>query len=189
MQSEDERLRNDNKNLAAAFREKSRKQQQTQELYDRLKRKEMTAATQSAAFDSVDDVLGALSSRREIGPTAGSQHIQATAQAQEQPRFQPFDAGFNGAKQSNFHQRRESNHSQGSGGMMPPPPPPPRRPVGHEMNGFSGGRSTVLSFCIDRVSQYSSKSNAFQSSNSSRSSGSFSRSFANWNPRLWWVTQ
>ena len=58
VQSEHDRLREENAQLVAALREKTRKHQQTQELYDRLKRKEITAATQSAAFNSVDEALG-----------------------------------------------------------------------------------------------------------------------------------
>ena len=52
------KFREENAQLAAALREKTRKQQQTQELYDRIKRKEMAAVTQSAAFNSVDEALG-----------------------------------------------------------------------------------------------------------------------------------
>ena len=57
MEVEQEKLKTDKANLAAALREKARKHQQTHELYERLKRKEMAAATKIAAFDSVDDVL------------------------------------------------------------------------------------------------------------------------------------
>lgn len=141
---ENERLKNDNTKLVAAFREKSRKHQQTQELYDRLKRKEMTAATQSAAFDSVDEVLGAVSNTVGIGPLTGSHEIHSVQQAPDYRPFQAFDASLNGAK---FHQRRDSNHSQGSGGGMPPPPL--RRSLGNE-TGFSGGKSSVptLGQCV-----------------------------------------
>ncbi|KAL8830451.1 MAG: hypothetical protein Q9170_005734 [Blastenia crenularia] len=63
LQIDREKLQSENNSLVSAFREKSRKHQQTQELYDRLKRKEMTAATQSAAFESVDEVLGNINGR------------------------------------------------------------------------------------------------------------------------------
>ena len=134
IKAENERLRNDNTSLVAAYREKSRKHQQTQELYDRLKRKEMTAATQSAAFESVDDVLGAIANRRGAGPPLASQ-------PQEQPRFQPFDPNFNSTRPSDIHQRRESFHSQNSGGVMPPPPV--RRPNVPEMKELNGGKSNL----------------------------------------------
>ena len=57
MEVEHEKMKADKANLAAALREKARKHQQTHELYERLRRKEMAAATQSAAFDTADDVL------------------------------------------------------------------------------------------------------------------------------------
>lgn len=56
MQMDQDKLKSENTNLVLSLRDKQRKHQQTQELYDRLKRKEMVAATQSAAFDSVDEV-------------------------------------------------------------------------------------------------------------------------------------
>ena len=52
MKVDQEKLKADNSTLANALREKTRKHQRTQELYDRLKRKDMTAATQHAAYDS-----------------------------------------------------------------------------------------------------------------------------------------
>lgn len=59
MQIEHDKLKSENLNIMSALREKTRKQQTTQELYDRLKRKEMSAATQSAAFDTADELLNA----------------------------------------------------------------------------------------------------------------------------------
>lgn len=59
MQIEHDKLKSENLNIMSALREKTRKHQQTQELYDRLKRKEMSAATQSAAFDTADELLSA----------------------------------------------------------------------------------------------------------------------------------
>lgn len=112
MQLEQDRLKADNQNLATAFREKARKHQQMQELYDRLKRKEMTAATQSAAFESVDDSLRNAPGR----PVFGTRN-------QGLRDFHPFSVDHNGIEQVHTHQRSGSTHSQGSGGMMPPPPP------------------------------------------------------------------
>jgi hypothetical protein len=54
-----EKLKQDNQTLFSALREKNKKYQQTQELYDRLKRKEIATTTQNAAFNSVDDILQA----------------------------------------------------------------------------------------------------------------------------------
>ncbi|MCJ1230733.1 hypothetical protein MMC12_007407 [Toensbergia leucococca] len=132
IQVDQDKLKNDNTNLVAAFREKSRKHQQTQELYDRLKRKEMTAATQSAAFDSVDEVLGSVASSRQ--GNLGTSHYphnhayQSDSRAQGQRDFPQFPLDHNGVEQLHTHQRSGNNGSGGSGGMMAPPPP--RRAAG-----------------------------------------------------------
>lgn len=129
MQVDQDRLRNENTNLVAAFREKSRKHQQTQELYDRLKRKEMTAATQSAAYQSVDEVLGS------VGNRVGSEHPVGMSQYPNTGRApgqgQPFLYHDNGDNAEQGYNRGHSNsngsNENGKGGMMPPPP---RRPQG-----------------------------------------------------------
>ena len=66
----------------------------------------MTAATQSAAFESVDDVLGNVSGRTNHGRQQGHP---------ERSQY-PYDPS-----QHFGHQRDGSNGSGGSGGMMPPP--------------------------------------------------------------------
>ena len=112
MQIDQDRLKQENTQLVAAFREKSRKHQQTQELYDRLKRKEMTAATQSAAFESVDEVLGNVSNQQRF--VSPQHHTRARAQ-------RDFHVDHNGVEKVHTHQRSGSSNS---GGMMPPPPFP-----------------------------------------------------------------
>ena len=185
MQAENERFRNDNVNLVAAFREKSRKHQQTQELYDRLKRKEMTAATQSAAFESVEDVIGTVSDRGGMGTLAGSHQTLSTQQAPEQRRLPPFETGLNAPTLSNLHRRQASNHSSGSGGIMPPPPL--RRPVGHKANGLDRGKrsSTTLAQSLTALS----KSNTVQSSNPPRACRPFARSLADIYKQINWHRQ
>lgn len=121
MQVDQDRLKVENTNLVAAYRDKSRKNQQTQELYDRLKRKEMTAATQSAAFDSVDEVLGSVSSRQGHGPSATSHVYQPNPKPQGQRDFVRFPVDHNGVEQLHSHQRSGSTGSRGSEGRMPPP--------------------------------------------------------------------
>ena len=112
-----DKLKTDNTSLMSALREKSRKQQQTQELYDRLKRKEMTAATQSAAYDSVDNVL------QSVSRSTDSQLRHAVNGLTQYPlEHNPMD-------HRGVHHRHGSNGSGGNGGgggrMMPPPPLPP----------------------------------------------------------------
>ncbi|KAL8656323.1 MAG: hypothetical protein Q9226_002709 [Calogaya cf. arnoldii] len=130
MQIDQEKLQAENTNLVQAFREKSRKHQQTQELYDRLKRKEMTAATQSAAFESVDDVLGNVGSRASHG-RAPQQSLLSKQQGQHDTSQYPYDPG-----QGFGHQRDGSTGSGGSGGVMPPPPL--RRPAAFGNHMFGG---------------------------------------------------
>lgn len=59
MQADQDSFRRKNEELAQALREKTRKHLQTQELYDRLKRKGMLGQVQSAAFDAVDHTIQA----------------------------------------------------------------------------------------------------------------------------------
>lgn len=120
LQIDREKLQSENTSLVAAFREKSRKHQQTQELYDRLKRKEMTAATQSAAFDSVDEVLGGVAGRSGQNRPLQQSFIPRPQGQRDFSQYQ-YDSG-----QDLGHQRDGSNGSAGSGGMIPPPP---RRPT------------------------------------------------------------
>jgi E3 ubiquitin-protein ligase CCNP1IP1 len=74
MHMDHDKLKADNIALLNVLREKTRKQQQTQELYDRLKRKQMAMATQSAAFESVDEVLQNASRAQ---PASWNQHEQS----------------------------------------------------------------------------------------------------------------
>lgn len=138
MQIDQDRLKNENRDLVAAYREKSRKHQQTQELYDRLKRKEMTAATQSAAFDSVDEVLGNVSSQPRF---SNPQHNSAVPRSQAQRGFVPTQVDHNGTEQVHSHQRSGSANSGRSGGMMPPPPLP--RPGAANGSSFGFGKLYV----------------------------------------------
>lgn len=116
MQLEQEKLKTENAKLANAYRDKARKHQQTQELYDRLKRKEMTAATQSAAFDSVDEVLQSVSSRQD--PNGGGQTTQYHADLSPSKQF---SAARNFGEPLQAHPRDGNNEHAGNDRMMPPP--------------------------------------------------------------------
>lgn len=134
MQVDQDRLKSENTNLITAFREKSRKHQQTQELYDRLKRKEMTAATQSAAYETVDEVLGSVTNRH--GPELGGNmpHFPNVGRTQGQADFSRISSAHHGPEYGYGHQRDGSNGSNGKDGMMPPPPP--RRQTGYPNPSF-----------------------------------------------------
>ncbi|KAL8820830.1 MAG: hypothetical protein Q9223_001022 [Gallowayella weberi] len=129
-----EKLQSENTNLVQAFREKSRKHQQTQELYDRLKRKEMAATAQSAAFESVDDVLGHVGSRTSQGRTLQHSVLSRQHGQRAAPQYSYDNAPTPG------HQREGSNSSGGGGGMMPPPPL--RRPAGLASHIFANNNPT-----------------------------------------------
>lgn len=120
MQIDQDKLKYENSGLAVALREKSRKHQQTQELYDRLRRKEMTAITQSAACDTVDEVLQSVAGDQTNGSNAHTSygtHLRPVNRGQDTSgRF-----ALNGNPREHTHQRDGSNGSGGSGGLMPPP--------------------------------------------------------------------
>jgi E3 ubiquitin-protein ligase CCNP1IP1 len=72
MQLDQENLKRKNEELIQAFREKSRKQLQTQELYDKLKRRAMLGQVQNAASDAVDHTIQAsVTASRYVDRTDG----------------------------------------------------------------------------------------------------------------------
>ena len=99
---EGERWKTEAQALAVNLKERTRKHQQTQELYDRLKRKQMTAATQMAAQSAVDESIEDLhwNAMNKHGHNSnGSDHNE--------------NSGLR-------LQRQESAFNQGLGSMMPP---------------------------------------------------------------------
>ena len=137
MQIDQDRLKAENKNLVTAYREKSRKHQQTQELYDRLKRKDMAAATQSAAFESVDEVLGNVPGRQGF---ASSHHNSGAPRIHAQQDFQSPRGDRAGVEQQHVRRKSDSNENRGHGTMMPPPL---SRPGGTGSNAFGFGKPDV----------------------------------------------
>lgn len=114
-----------NHELVEAFREKSRKHIQTQELYDRLKRKALMTDVQTAASESVDHVLQSASGQRYTdrgGDARTNQPYQAASQAQRQRQYPQFLVDHNGIERLQHHQR-DGSHGSGGGGNMGPPPP------------------------------------------------------------------
>ncbi|KAL9119570.1 MAG: hypothetical protein Q9187_003876 [Circinaria calcarea] len=120
MQIDQDKLKTENANLAAAYREKARKHQQTQELYDKVRRKEMTAITQSAAYDTVDEVLQSVTGNQaHVGnnrPSYGT-HLRPVNRGQATSGHFALD----GNPEEHNRQRDGSNGSVGSGRLMPPP--------------------------------------------------------------------
>ena len=139
VQIDQSRLKDENASLVSALRAKDRKQQQTQELYDRLKRREMTSVTQSAAMDSVDEVLGVASHRRSQHGQHG-QDASPGGGADFHHDFSGFQRNVTG---SGGHQRDGSNGSLERNSMMMPPPF--RRTDRAEIHAFSNGESATAS--------------------------------------------
>ena len=139
MQLDQDNLKQENTQLATALREKTRKHQQTQELYDRLKRKEMTAVTQSAAFESADEVVGNFSSQQRFN---NPQQHATGLRSQPQRDLQGLPVDHNGIEKVHTHQRSGSSNSHGNAGMMAPPPQP--RAGGLQNNGFGYGMLRLL---------------------------------------------
>ncbi|MCJ1433354.1 hypothetical protein MMC27_002714 [Xylographa pallens] len=122
---EQDNLKTENTKLAIAFRDKSRKHQQTQELYDRLKRKEMTATTQSAAFDSVDEALQSVSNRQNPEGLVNQFHAGISPLRQHQDGYN-IGGGFRASHRNDGHE------DAAAGRMMPPPLQHSRPPFENE---------------------------------------------------------
>ena len=127
MQVEQDKLKQENTNLATGILERSRKHQQTLELYDRLKDKEMTVITQSAAHDAVEEALDTISgpSRQnfpnQLPATSRPDHQNDFSQLSINKQNENLRPRNDNSDQSNRHRRSISNDSHGSGGIMLPP--------------------------------------------------------------------
>lgn len=89
----------------------------------------MTAATKSAALDSLDDVLvlHSMANRQDSSqPTLPPPYQQNTRPHTTQPGFSPGRMDYGGQRQLHNHNNRlrkvGSNSSNSAGRMMPPPP-------------------------------------------------------------------
>lgn len=147
-----ERLKAEQQKLKAALFNKTRVHHQTQELYDRLKRKEMTAATKSAVLDSLDDVLVLHSMANRPGssqptPPLPPPYQQNARPHTTQPGFSPGRMDYGGQHQLHNHNNRVrrvgSNSSNSAGRMMPPPPT--RGAAGFGTRDFESGQPGLAS--------------------------------------------
>ena len=140
------KLKNDNNQLLAALREKNRKHAQTQELYDRLKAKEMTAATRNAAFDSVDDVLQSVVRGQVQGHGQQGQGPTDTQLRRQGPN--PL-GHFSGGRRSTSPRKGLGLHHIDPAGnvergpMGPPPIPRPGRGMGNSGFGIRASLYTL----------------------------------------------
>jgi E3 ubiquitin-protein ligase CCNP1IP1 len=74
MQGDQDSLRRKNEELIQSFREKNRKQLQTQELYDKLKRRAMLGQVQDAASDAVYHTIQASVAANRFVDRVGNQN-------------------------------------------------------------------------------------------------------------------
>jgi E3 ubiquitin-protein ligase CCNP1IP1 len=93
MTVDQDNLRRKNEELVQAFREKSRKQLQTQELYDKLKRRAMLGQVQNAASDAVDHTIQASVTANRLVARYGNQN-QPTSQDAVFPQQRATGAHF-----------------------------------------------------------------------------------------------
>ncbi|MCJ1351219.1 MAG: hypothetical protein MMC33_001202 [Icmadophila ericetorum] len=122
MQIEQDQLKAENINLANIYREKNKKHQHTQELYDRLKRKEMTAVTQSAAYDSANEVLESATRRQSHGRTDPS--LNGVHTRSETGGAAPYGPSNSLNREPHYGMQRGINDSKSSNTRMMPPPAP-----------------------------------------------------------------
>lgn len=142
-----ERLKTEHQNLKDAINDKNRLHQPTPELYDDLNRKEMTAATQSAAFDSVDHILGSMANRQGSNQQTLPLPYQSIARPHTtQPEFSPLPMGYGGQQQLHNHNHRVgtigSNSSNSAGQMLPPQR---IRGAGFSNRNFESGQPSLAS--------------------------------------------
>lgn len=124
MQVDQDNLRRKNEELTQVLREKSRKLLQTQELYDRLKRRAMLGQVQDAASDAVDDTI-------QVSTTANRFVDRVGAQNQRPVSHPIYQNAQNGGMQN---PGRELN----TGMNMAPPPTSRTGIVDGTWSGFSG---------------------------------------------------
>ncbi|KAI9723940.1 MAG: hypothetical protein M1812_000658 [Candelaria pacifica] len=123
LQLEQNDLQKKNHELVEAFREKSRKHIQTQELYDKLKRRTLLSQVQNAASEAVDQTIHSSGDRfsDRAGKDSGRQYPQFF---NDRPTFDP-------------NQTRDSDGSGGSGGRRGPMAPPLHGWTKYAAPGFS----------------------------------------------------
>ena len=147
MALDNERLQSEQQKLKEALNDKDKLHQKAQDLHDRLKRKEMTAATQSAALDSVHHVFGSMANRQDSNQATLPLPYQSNARPHTaQPGFSPLRMDYGGQQQLHNHHHRVrnvgSNISNSAGQMVPPQP---IRGAGFSNRDFESGQPSLAS--------------------------------------------
>ena len=131
MKIEHEKLKQEHVNLAQAYREKVRKFQQLDTLYAGLKRKEMTAATEAAAYDTADEVLQSAKARQNQGTSGHPPFRYASKNENMQPHSAHED--LNAQHQ---HHAQQSLFNPGHTARMQEMAPPARPNSGMPHSGL-----------------------------------------------------
>jgi E3 ubiquitin-protein ligase CCNP1IP1 len=79
LQADQDNLRRKNEELTQTLREKNRKLLQTQELYDKLKRRALLGQVQDAAHDAVDNTFQASSTANRFVDRIGAQNQRSAS--------------------------------------------------------------------------------------------------------------
>jgi E3 ubiquitin-protein ligase CCNP1IP1 len=123
MHVDQDNLRRKNEELAQAFRDKSRKHSQTQELYDKLKRRVMLGQVQNAASDAVDHTIHA--------STVSNRFMEPMTGFGQGPRRSPLFAETQG------NRMQQPGFSSEGGNLLSMPPPVARNPRNEGWGGSS----------------------------------------------------
>lgn len=127
LQIDQKTLQQKNGELVEMYREKSKKQAQTQHLYDTLKKRVMTSQVQTAASDSVAQAINSMSNIPR--PQA---YAEPSFQQPPPANFQPDGQSGNDHYPQTHYSRSPSQssrnaHADAGVAAMPPPLGPPVR--------------------------------------------------------------
>lgn len=106
---DNDRLQTENQGLAAHLKDRTKKHQEVRDLYDRLKQKQMTTATQFAARNAAYESI-------EEAENATLNETPQSHSGMNRVSLNHHDREFG----THFH-RQGGNNEQGREGMMPPP--------------------------------------------------------------------
>ncbi|ERF68709.1 hypothetical protein EPUS_05770 [Endocarpon pusillum Z07020] len=134
LQIDQKTLQQKNVELVEMYRDKSKKQAQTQHLYDTLKKRVMTSQVQTAASDSVAQAINSMSSIPRP-QTFGDASVQQPPPPNYRTNDQRGNMQYEHAHHSRSPSRSSKNaHAEAEASAMPPPSGPP---MGQQSHGFA----------------------------------------------------
>lgn len=114
-------LQQKNTELVELYREKNRKHQQTQHLYDTLKKKFLMNNVQTAASETVNHTLQSISSRTRPETYNGMPNMTVHGVSDAHHHRSQISKFDNGIEQLHTHQKSGSSNHGSDVGAMPPP--------------------------------------------------------------------